>query len=158
MRPRSATGGFCTGTPKTADMYSVSGALGANLASRIGHPGTGGGGVEKPKNAKWEMGNNGKWEMGKRENPQNGKQGGSGTPAGEPTGLRQRGRPGGVAAVLRRQIASDGAVEHFYGRVSRSSRLHSLFFGAAGEVAPAPLPGSPPGFASGGARAEWRRF
>ena len=36
MRPRSATGGFCTGTTKTADMYSVSRALGANLASRIG--------------------------------------------------------------------------------------------------------------------------
>ena len=99
MRPRSATGGFCTGTPKTADMYSVSGALGANLASRIGHPGTGGGGVEKPKmqNGKWETMENGKWEKGKTSKMEN-------------------------------------------------------------KVAPAPLPGSPPGFASGGARAEWRRF
>ena len=61
--------------------------------------------MEKPKNAKWEMGNNGKWET----------------------------------------------MENGKWEKGKTSKMEN-------KVAPAPLPGSPPGFASGGARAEWRRF
>ena len=68
------------------------------------------------------------------------------TPAGEATDLCNLRRPGrrfflferrpagGAAAEARLQIASDGAVEHFYGRVWRSSRTHRPLLWSAVEL------------------------
>ena len=48
--------------------------------------------------------------------------------------LFERRPPGGAAAGARLRIASDGAVEHFYGRVWRSSRTHRPLLWSAVEL------------------------
>ena len=48
--------------------------------------------------------------------------------------LVQRRPAGGAAAEARLRIASDGAVEHFYGRFLRSSRTHRPLLWSAVEL------------------------
>ena len=48
--------------------------------------------------------------------------------------LFERRPAGGAAAEARLRIASDGAVEHFYGRVWRSSRTHRPLLWSAVEL------------------------
>ena len=57
--------------------------------------------------------------------------------------LVQRRPAGGAAAEARLRIASDGAVEHFYGRFLRSSRTHRPLLWSAVELHLVELHGMP---------------
>ena len=85
--------------------------------------------------------------MTAREPPQGGRRPALGTLGWTPPGFAAAGAPGpmsqprrlgGAARGLSLQIASDGSVEHFYGCVLQSSRLHWRLLGSA-EEPPDPL-------------------